>query len=95
MEVLKGISPFSNLFHALYQRESMLLMTYETQKMFTTLCPTYGYWYQRLNLGIHKRMADVVRSDFAITAEIINALLVTLNKEWQDAVSSGSRAKIT
>ena len=87
-------SVFSNLFHASYQGESMSVMAYETQKMFTTLCPTYGYWYQRFNLGIHKRMGDVVRSDFAITAEIINALLVTLNEEWQDAASSDSRAKI-
>jgi hypothetical protein len=74
-------SVFSNLFHASYQGESMssVLMAYETQEMFTTLCPTsYGYcWYQRFNHdGLHKRMGDVVRSEFAITASIMNALLL-------------------
>jgi len=72
----------------------MSVMAYETQKMFTTLCPTYGYWYQRFNHGVHKRMGDVVRSDFAISADIMNALLATLNEEWEDAASWESRAKI-
>ena len=73
----------------------MSIMAYETKKMFTAPCPTYGYWYQRFNLGLHKRMGDVVRSDFAITSEIINALLVILNEEWEDAGSLGARAKIS
>jgi hypothetical protein len=78
-------SVFSNLYHASYQGESLSVMAYETQKMFTTPCPTYGYWYQRFNLGLHKRMGDVVRSDFAVTAGIINALLNGLDEEWNDA----------
>jgi hypothetical protein len=87
-------SVYSNLFHSSYQGESMSVMAYETQKMFTTLCPTYGYWYQRFNHGIHKRMGDVVRSDFAVTADIMNALLVTLNEEWEDATTLETRAKV-
>jgi hypothetical protein len=47
-------SVFSNLFHALYQGESMSIMAYETQKMFTMPCPTYGYCYQQFNLGLHE-----------------------------------------
>jgi hypothetical protein len=87
-------SVFSNLFHASYQGESMSVMAYETQKMFTTPCPTYGYWYQRFNLGLHKRMGDVVRSDFAVTSQIIKALLSTLNEEWEDAASWKTRTEI-
>jgi hypothetical protein len=87
-------SVFSNLFHASHQGESMAVMAYEQQKMFTIPCPTYGYWYQRFNLGLHKRMGDVVRSDFAVTSEIIKALLDVLNEEWEDAISTGARAKI-
>jgi hypothetical protein len=85
---------FSNLFHASNQGESMAVMAYEQQKRFTTPCPTYGYWYQRFNLGLHKRMGDVVRSDLAVTSEIIKALLEVLNEEWEDAISTGARAKI-
>jgi hypothetical protein len=87
-------SVYSNLFHASFQGESMSVMAYETQKMFTTPCPTYGYWYQRFNLGLHKRMGDVVRSDFAVTSQIIKALLETLNEEWEDAVTLETRTRI-
>jgi hypothetical protein len=87
-------SVFSNLFHASYQGELMSVMAHETQKMFATPCPTYGHWYQRSNLGTHKQMGDVVRSDFAITADIMNALLATLNEEWGDAAIWNTRAKI-
>jgi hypothetical protein len=87
-------SIFSNLFHASYHGESMAVMAYETQKMFTTPCPTYGYWYQRFNLGLHKQMGDVVRSDYAVTSEIINALLTTLNKEYEDVATWEARTMI-
>ena len=73
----------------------MSVMAYEMQKMFTAPCPAYGYWYQRFNLGLHKRMGDVVRSDLSITSEIVNALLVTFNEEWEDAGSLEARAKIS
>ena len=39
-------------------------------------------------------MDSVVRSDFAITADIIDALPLMLNGKWEDAATSGSRAKI-
>jgi hypothetical protein len=87
-------SVFSNMFHASYHGESMSVMAYETQKMFMTPCPTYGYWYQRFNLGLHKRMGDVVRSDFAITSDIVRALLDVLNEEWEDSIDWKARSKI-
>jgi hypothetical protein len=69
-------------------------MAYEMQKMFTTPCPTYGYWYQRFNLGLHKRMGNVVRSDFAVTSKIVKALLGKLNEEWEDAASWDAKTNI-
>jgi hypothetical protein len=39
-------------------------------------------------------MGDVVRSDFAVTADIVNALLSTLNEEWEDASTLETRAEV-
>jgi hypothetical protein len=72
----------------------MSIMAYETQKIFTTPCPTCGYWYQRFNLGLHKRMGDVVRSVFTVTPDIILELLRALNEEWEDLTSCECRTKI-
>jgi hypothetical protein len=69
-------------------------MAYETQKMFTTPCPTYGYWYQRFKLGLHKRTGDVVRPDFVVTMEVVNVLLNGLEEEWNDAANWEARAQI-
>jgi hypothetical protein len=45
-------------------------------------------------LGLHKRMGDVVRSDFAITSDIVRALLDVLNEEWEDAIDWKAKTKI-
>ena len=37
-------SVFLNLLHASYHGESMSVMAYKIQQMFTTPCPRDGYW---------------------------------------------------
>jgi hypothetical protein len=69
-------------------------MAYETQKLITTPCPTYGYWYQRFSLGLHKRMGDVVHSDYAVTLEIIKELLSQLDSEWESSAVVWERKRI-
>jgi hypothetical protein len=63
--------------------EALSIMAYETQKLITTPCPMYGYWYQRFSLGMHKRMGDVVRLDYAVTSRIVKELLEHLDSEWE------------
>jgi hypothetical protein len=69
-------------------------MAYETQKLITTPCPTYGYWYQRFSLGMHKRMGDVVRSDYAVTSQIVKELLDQLDSEWESSINERERKRI-
>jgi hypothetical protein len=69
-------------------------MVYETQKLITTPCPTYGYWYQQFSLGLHKRMGDVVRSDYAVTLALVKELLEQLSSEWTVSVNARERKRI-
>jgi hypothetical protein len=87
-------SAFSNFFHASHWGEALSVMAYETQKLITTPCPTYGYWYQRFSLGMHKRMGDVVRSDYAVTSLIVKELLEQLDSEWETSKNEKERKRI-
>ncbi len=53
-----------------------------TSKLTQTSCPTYGEWYERFGLGLHKRMGDVVRQDRAISVEQMVALMEEFEKDW-------------
>ena len=63
-------------------------------KKITMPCPTYGYWYQRFSVGLHKRMGDVVKSDYAVTSEIVKELLEQLDSEWEVASCDSERKRI-
>ena len=63
-------------------------------KKITMSCPTYGYWYQRFSVGLHKRMGDVVKSDYAVTSEIVKELLEQLDSEWEVASCDSERKRI-
>lgn len=87
-------SAYSNFYHASLWGEALSVMAYKTKKLITTPCPTYGYWYQRFSQGLHKRMGDMVKSDFAVTSEIIKELLQQLDSEWEGSSSSLERKRI-
>jgi hypothetical protein len=87
-------SAYSNFYHASHWGEALSVMAYETQKLITTPCPTYGYWYQRFSTGLHKRMGDVVKSDYAVTSEIVKELLDQLDSEWEAATSDAEKKRI-
>jgi hypothetical protein len=84
-------SACSNFYHATHWGEALWVMAYETQKLITTPCPTYGYWYQRFSQGLHKRMEDVVKSDYAVTSGIIRELL---DSEWEASTGGLERKRI-
>ncbi len=84
-------SAYSNFYYSLHWGEALSVMAYEMQKLITTPCPTYRYWYQRFSAGMHKRMGDVVKSDYAVTLEITKELLEQLDLEWE--ASTGDRER--
>jgi hypothetical protein len=58
-------------------------MAQETQKVFSTDSPTYGYWFERFMKGCHKRMGDEVNSDYALSLDIVLELLKQLERDWR------------
>jgi hypothetical protein len=69
-------------------------MAYKTSKTYHADCLTYGYWFERFMLGCHKRMGDMVVSDYAVLAEIFKELLAGLDLDWEEAASDAARDKL-
>jgi hypothetical protein len=86
-------SAYSNFNHASHWGEALSVLAYETQTLITTPCPTYRYWYQRFSRGLHKRTGDVVRSDYAVTLEIMKELLEQLNSECEASMTTEQEKK--
>jgi hypothetical protein len=88
-------STYSNVFHSSSQVGKISVMAYEISKTYETHCPTYGYWFERFILGCHKRMGDMVVSDFALSVEIFRELLAGLEEDFQEAPSMTERDQLT
>jgi hypothetical protein len=87
-------SAYSNVFHASCQVGLVSVMAYETSKTYQTSCQTYGYWFDRFILGCHKRMGDMVVSDYALSAEIFREILMEIECDWEDATTETARDQL-
>jgi hypothetical protein len=83
-----------NFCHASHWGEASSVMAHETQKLVTTPCPTRGCWHHRFSVGLQKRMGDAVKSDHAVTSEIVEELLEQLDSEWEAATRDRERKQI-
>jgi len=88
-------SAYSNLYHASANVGNVSVMAYESTKTYHTTCETYGYWFERFILGCHKRMGDLVMSDYAVSIELLHELLRQLEDDWEETKSVKARDKIT
>ena len=87
-------SAYSNVYHASKELVNVSAMAFESTKTYSTTCPTYGYWFERFILGVHKRMGDVVVSDFALSQSIFKELVHDLELDWAQAQSEDEREKL-
>ena len=87
-------SAYSNIYHASANVGRLAVMAYESTKSFHTTCETYGYWFERFILGCHKRMGDLVMSDYAVSIELLHELLRQLEEDWEETKSVRARDKI-
>jgi hypothetical protein len=76
-------SAYSNIYNASSSLSNVAVMAQETRKVFSTDCPTYGYWFERFMKGCHKRMGDEVNSDYALSLDIVLELLKRLERDWR------------
>jgi hypothetical protein len=85
-------SVYSNSFHASSQHQTGLsVMAQNTTRIWVTACPSYGYWFERFMRGVHKRMGEEVRPDFALSVSVLRRMLGGLDKQWVEARSSETR----
>jgi hypothetical protein len=88
-------SVYTNVYHASSRHvEGLAVMAHQTSKVWSTDCPTYGYWFERFIKGMHKRMGEEVRSDFALSVEVIHRSLGYLNGKYVDASTVTQRKDI-
>jgi hypothetical protein len=88
-------SVYSNIFHASSQQQTGLaVMAQNTTRIWVTTCPSYGYWFERFMRGVHKRMGEEVRSDFALSIKVIHRILGHLDKEWMEARTAAGRQDV-
>jgi hypothetical protein len=88
-------STYSNVFHSSCQVGRVSVMAYEISKTCETHCPRYRYWFERFMLGCHKRMGDMVVSDYAISVEIFQEMLAGLEEDFQEATTITARDQLT
>jgi hypothetical protein len=88
-------SAFSNVYHALSQHETgMAVLAQGTTKIFVTNCPSYSYWFERFMRGVHKRMGEEVRSDYALSIGILHKILGNLEDRWTAASTPKQRKEV-
>ena len=77
-------SAYSNAFNSSPEMSGMAVMAHETRRIYQTECPTYGSWFDRFMLGVHKRMGDQSRPQQAVSEDIVRGLLDAMEQEWGD-----------
>jgi hypothetical protein len=88
-------SVFSNIYHASVCHQSGLaVMAQSTTKIWVTGCQSYGYWFERFMRGVHKRMGEEVRSDYALSVQVLHKMLGQLDREWRGARTIEIRKEI-
>ena len=84
--VRKLRSAYSNIWHASRETLTTSVMARDLKKTFVTSCPTYGLWFERFMVGMHKRMGDEVHQDKAVTLEVVHRLVEGLESEFKRSV---------
>jgi hypothetical protein len=88
-------SAYSSMYHASSKhQQGMAVMAQNTTKIWVTDCPSYSYWFERFMRGVHKRMGEEVRSDFALSIRVLHKMLGHLDKEWNDARTMDARKAV-
>ena len=80
--VRKLRSAFSNIWHASRQTLTTSVMARDLKKTYVTSCPTYGLWFERFVIGMHKRMGDEVHQDQAVTLGVVHKLVDGLERDF-------------
>jgi hypothetical protein len=88
-------SVYSNIYHASAEHQTgMAVMAQGTSKTYVTNCQSYGYWFERFMRGVHKRMGEEVRSDYALSVKVLHKILGNLDLRWREATTPPRRKEV-
>jgi hypothetical protein len=88
-------SVYSNVYHASSQHQNgMAVMAHNTAKIWVTDCSSYGYWFERFMRGLHKRMGEEVRSDYALSIRVMHKIMGHLEQDWSTARTMEMRKEV-
>jgi hypothetical protein len=88
-------SVYSNIYHAsVCHQAGLAVMAHSTTKTWVTNCQSYGYWFERFMKGVHKRMGEEVRSDYALSVKVLHKMLGQLDREWREAQTIETRKEV-
>jgi len=73
----------SNIYHSSVKGKGAMVMAKDTKKKQVACCPTYSDFFEHFVKGLHKRMGNIVRPDWAISHEIVKNVLDTMEEEWE------------
>jgi hypothetical protein len=83
------------MYHASARhQQGMAVMAQNTTKIWVTDCPSYSYWFERFMRGVHKRMGEEVRSDFALSIRVLHKMLGHLDHEWNESRLAVKRKEV-
>ena len=57
-------------------------MARNLKKTYVTSCPTYGLWFERFVVGMHKRMGDEVYQNQAVILGVVHLLVEGLERDF-------------
>jgi hypothetical protein len=88
-------SVYSNLYHAsACHQTGLTVMAQSKNKVWVTNCPSYSYWFERFMRGVHKRMGEEVRSDYALSIQVLHKMMWHLDREWEEARTIEARKEV-
>ena len=78
----------SNIYNSSLEGQGAVTMAKDTKNLLVTKCPTYSYFFECFNKGLDKQMSDITRPDRAISHEIVQELMSTLEQDQLSARAS-------
>ena len=68
--------------------------SYERSRVWISNVETHSFWFSRFMTGLHKRVGEVVKSDWPVPIEVMKYVDRVLNKAWNLETDPDARKRI-
>ena len=70
-------------------------MARDLKYTYITSYPTYGFWFERFIIGMHKKMGDEVHQDQTVAVEVIHKLMERFKFDYSHSKLNEEKEGIT